>query len=72
MVFFFQSFTLSPKSIGEFGFVRFSSTGDVLTREARNALELGKNVGIQFQGDEKELIRDLVRLEDAELINKES
>ncbi|KAK8523411.1 hypothetical protein V6N12_047931 [Hibiscus sabdariffa] len=43
----------------------------ILTLESRKALELGKDLGIQSQGDEEEVIRDLVRLEEEELNNKE-
>ncbi|KAK8990680.1 hypothetical protein V6N11_028645 [Hibiscus sabdariffa] len=36
---------------------------DVLTREARNALELGNTIAMQIVGDEEEVIRDIALLD---------
>ncbi|KAL4388053.1 hypothetical protein GQ457_09G007190 [Hibiscus cannabinus] len=36
---------------------------DILAREARKTLQLGKSLGMEIHGDEEEVIRELVQIE---------
>ncbi|KAL4366796.1 hypothetical protein GQ457_05G019050 [Hibiscus cannabinus] len=40
----------------------------ILTREVRKGIKLGKSLGIQFQGDGEEVVREMSLLEEAELL----
>ncbi|KAK8628174.1 hypothetical protein V6N13_063886 [Hibiscus sabdariffa] len=44
----------------------------VLIREAQKTLEVGKEVGIKIKGPEKDVIREIILLEEAELNAKET
>ncbi|KAL4320065.1 hypothetical protein GQ457_18G005740 [Hibiscus cannabinus] len=43
-------------------------TSELEGREARKVIKLGKSLGMQFQGDEEEVVREMGLLEEAELL----